>query len=167
MGNPAYKILNKSIVDCVVTSDSCLQSTLSLLFQQLSCGWAWSAFNIPVNLHRDAGDFYSLLLEEILRSALPPQTALCFDVSTMAKFVVTLQHLCKIIRGFMSDVSDAQTPVSVLRRHTQRYLPTPQGKTQSTHSVAHCCSVKMMLTDRQRGNSWLLTASSLRASTIL
>lgn len=110
----------KSVVDCVVTSDGCLQSAPSLLFQQLSCGWTWSAFYIPVSLLRAAGDSDSLLLEDILESILPPQPGLCFELSTMAKSVIAIQYLSKIIIDFTSDDSNTQIWVSAFCRYTQR-----------------------------------------------
>lgn len=119
----------KSVVDCVATSDSCLQSALSLLFQQLSSVWTWSAFNIPVSLLRTAGDSDSLLLEDILQSVLPHQPGLCFYLSTMAKSIITIQYLSKIITEFMSDNSNTQIWLSAFSRYIQRlkerYKPLP------------------------------------------
>lgn len=108
------------------------------MFQQPSRGWAWRAFNTPVSLPKAKGDSYSLLLEEILGSALPPQPALCLEVSTEAKFVIIIRYLSKIIRDLVSGDSKAQTWVSGFSRQTQRYLLAPQRETHIAASLRWC-----------------------------
>lgn len=147
MGNRAYEILNKSIVVCTATDNPQVTVTIhpilavSVAFLRLSmkgfqhnCEHSQGCRGLLVPAFwRKCWDQLSLL-----------QPALCFEVSTRAKFVFTIQWLSKIIRDFMSDGSNAQTWVSAFSRGIS-WLPREKHK-------AHSCSGRMMLTDR--GDTW-------------